>query len=1163
MIENRRHIISLFGWNTRFDRKDHVGELQDRLSAWSRIKMPGEIGSAFDSLCPVGQVWKIQSLEIDLGTIGYDELEHELSARLHKKLTEKLIDLVLQSSGSENDIEIIDNDVSAVELIRHFLLHGVIPWNANKDNWSLNQLLADQLETNKPQIVAMLRDIGATREKVRKRLAWQVTEPNIIEIIKGLEPANYEQVVGFSDEMIRIQIKENIVGGGLADFKKSIWLGIFNYVLAERGTLFNQIAFIKSNLSQVAGHYNIGYDDLISIIQDAITKVEQHTTIKSGIIKVLKELVREDSTDSSQLSDRKVEVRYGDVLNDYLNDPDTNDITRINDAIKGLFEKDQAKLRELMVLSAHDENKLWRIAQQLNDSTFVAVFAAISKQRDAAGIDYIHLLEKLCRQAGIDLDSKFLHYTSLSFLIEKQNSSFSTVEFLSYIIDKITAKKQLSKTEVIARLLEADLSAINKNHKTLELCNALNQVFASELSKNNVVFFRSHFRTLLHQLDVCLKTNDKSEFVRIKNLISRYILLDPEKVHEVLTGDSLRRLLPYFLDQRLVELLAQFDKNLPETLIRISGTQDIQTHSGKDRVYRLGAKKITRAELFTVIEECLVFDLNTVGRNGVNFDMHELLLLAAEANAAELRKIIKNIPFSERQVDKLQAPVPFDQFCLLIGNDASGQLYYDVRTLKALYDLVTSIAPDSISIKLHHAFWKQLWQLIQSGNLSGEGFKRLVQDSLYHLAQEKNADSKQIISEILKKNLAVTPKLRDSFIAYAESFSTLPEIPDESSQLNRIDDKKTIYELTRHIILKKQIPDWFENKSNKQTAGKLLNEVIIHYPEHLLIILKHEIIPEAQLVWVSKIIDIQKLIAVIIGLNGSQQLVLKNIELLFAGFHTVQIKGISQEEMRYLLFKKLIKAWTTNNWKIIAPDRVWKELTWSLSSRYKITTSQFLQEIESARMYLSPSLKVSFDRLKNESTREINSEKARIIKQFKQMTLTKDESTITKETIPVRNAGLVLINNYLTMLFVRLGLTNDQGFIDTEAQLRAVHYLQYFVTGLTRTEEHLLPLNKVLCGLALAQPVADGIIVTDEHKDLIDGLIKAMIGQWSVIGDSSVDGFRGNWLVRDGLLSEQEDRWELTVEKRAYDILLQRSPFSFSIIKYPWMDKPLHVNWTY
>jgi hypothetical protein len=552
-----------------------------------------------------------------------------------------------------------------------------------------------------------------------------------------------------------------------------------------------------------------------------------------------------------------------------------------------------------------------------------------------------------------------------------------------------------------------------------------------------------------------------------------------------------------------------------------------------------------------------------ISRNGTSFQVGELLLLAAEVNAAELRKIIKSIPFSEQHIDKLQASVPFDQFSLLIANDASGQVYYDVKTLRVLYNLVTSIAPDFINSKLLRAYWKQLWQLIRGNKLDEGNLKKMVQDSLYQLSREKNADSKQIISEIRKRGLQLTSKLKDTLIACAETFSTLPEIPDEPLQLDRIRYKKLIYELGRHIILKRQIPEWFQGKSSRQTIEKLLNEIIIQYPEHLLIILKHEIIQEPQMIWLSQVIDIQKLVVVVTGLNRAKQLFLKNMELLFAGFRTIQIKGISQEEMRCLLFKKLIKAWTTNNWNVISPDNIWKELSWSLSFRDKINTRQFLQEVESNKVYLSPSMKVSFDRLKNGTTRDINNEKEKILDQFQQMALSKKESTIIKETIPVRNAGLVLVNNYLAMLFVRLGLTHEQGFIDAEAQLRAVHYLQYFVTGLTHTEEYLLPLNKVLCGLALSQPVADGILISDEHKDLIDGLIKAMISQWPVIGQSSVDGFRGNWLVRDGLLSEQEDRWELTVEKRAYDLLLQRSPFSFSIIKYPWIDKPLHVNWTY
>lgn len=51
--------------------------------------------------------------------------------------------------------------------------------------------------------------------------------------------------------------------------------------------------------------------------------------------------------------------------------------------------------------------------------------------------------------------------------------------------------------------------------------------------------------------------------------------------------------------------------------------------------------------------------------------------------------------------------------------------------------------------------------------------------------------------------------------------------------------------------------------------------------------------------------------------------------------------------------------------------------------------------------------------------------------------------------------------------------------------------------------------------------------------------------------------------MRNGLLNETANRWTLTVEKKAYDLLIQKSPFSFSIIKFPWMEKPLHIDWPY
>jgi hypoxanthine-DNA glycosylase len=167
------------------------------------------------------------------------------------------------------------------------------------------------------------------------------------------------------------------------------------------------------------------------------------------------------------------------------------------------------------------------------------------------------------------------------------------------------------------------------------------------------------------------------------------------------------------------------------------------------------------------------------------------------------------------------------------------------------------------------------------------------------------------------------------------------------------------------------------------------------------------------------------------------------------------------------------------------------------------------------------------------------------------------------ETIAIKNAGLVLLNNYIEMLFDRLHLLSNKQFTSAENQSKATQYLQYLVTGLSHTEEMYLPLNKVLCGLPIRQSVPNDLTISEEEINLIKGLISAAISYWSVIGETSVDGFRGNWLVRDGSLRELEDRWELTVDKRAYDVLINQSPFSFSIIKYPWMEKPLYVTWPY
>ena len=134
------------------------------------------------------------------------------------------------------------------------------------------------------------------------------------------------------------------------------------------------------------------------------------------------------------------------------------------------------------------------------------------------------------------------------------------------------------------------------------------------------------------------------------------------------------------------------------------------------------------------------------------------------------------------------------------------------------------------------------------------------------------------------------------------------------------------------------------------------------------------------------------------------------------------------------------------------------------------------------------------------------------------------------QPLPITNAGLIILNPYFQMLFDRLALTNNNHFLSQDKQKQAIQILQFVATGTNQSKEYLLPLNKILCGVEPSTPTGNEISISQEDKELVDGMIQAAIAHWPAIGESSVDGFRGNWLVRDGLLAEQEDKWELTVE---------------------------------
>lgn len=171
-------------------------------------------------------------------------------------------------------------------------------------------------------------------------------------------------------------------------------------------------------------------------------------------------------------------------------------------------------------------------------------------------------------------------------------------------------------------------------------------------------------------------------------------------------------------------------------------------------------------------------------------------------------------------------------------------------------------------------------------------------------------------------------------------------------------------------------------------------------------------------------------------------------------------------------------------------------------------------------------------------------------------------SALSEHPVFIENAGAILLYPYLRKIFNGNGWLNEQNdFFHHSFQQEASYYLQYIVTGKADVKEYELLLNKLLCGYPPDAPVSRNWNPEKAQIEVANSILKEVIGNWSKLGNTSPEGFRNSFLLRPGKLKEEENNWILWVERRGWDILLDGLPYPISIIKLPWMIKPLFVQW--
>ena len=174
------------------------------------------------------------------------------------------------------------------------------------------------------------------------------------------------------------------------------------------------------------------------------------------------------------------------------------------------------------------------------------------------------------------------------------------------------------------------------------------------------------------------------------------------------------------------------------------------------------------------------------------------------------------------------------------------------------------------------------------------------------------------------------------------------------------------------------------------------------------------------------------------------------------------------------------------------------------------------------------------------------------------------EEAVQPDYIPVTNAGLCLFVPWIIRLFGMLELLSEdrKDLKDMDARIRAIFILQRLVTAEQREyKESDLAFNRLLVACPFNVPLPKSLELTDKEIETVESMLAGVKANWSKMANTSIGGFQRSFIEREGHLEQQESKWVLTVENKAYDILLDSLPWSYKMIRLPWLKKPISVSW--
>ncbi len=1051
---------------------------------------------------------EIDLMELDLGTMEEEELDEQFPLCLREKLEEALSKCVFDSTVQQS-VKRVSITENAFQLLCRFLLNGSMAWNAQQQYKNLSQLFSTVLQSHGKELKQFLLTYGHY-SSMQQRLVYQFQQPELEEGVRLLAPGESRFIVSYVQLLQQKykQISKPVLRE--TDHRLAVWKVVYAYLLSNRSSYFNKKSFVAQTITRLAGEYNANYQVLLEIFSSELSNYAAQENLLPELFQLLGELQKE--LDQRQfVASAQNAARLYKSLALYLQ----------GELATGFDEQNRKAL--LRMLSQPDSCRAF--LQLLNEDEIIRLVTVIIPQESDFIIGYAHSLDQQKEQGALQGKAggefvKLKWQLIFTVLLQNSGAAFNRKYFVYGVLKQLAAHYNLKVLELLQYLqTEIENGAVDAALRTL-----LYELYREEQSRQVIP-------------EMAMSENST---VALKYLLRQSKTLTPaqrtELWRKLSDAQARKKLIAELSEDEQGQLVRQLMKTESTFILSYAANLDTQQERGTLEG-KAGSefRQLKWIFIWTVLTETY-----QTAFNRKQFVNQVLKSMAAHYNLTHIELLSyfyssKNSSLITPEIKAILQTLYFEE------QEEIVTLVLATGDKKNIQQLLMTLYPQERAFIWNMALW----------------FEQTVHPALRLSVsvQAFNDTFWKIIFRLLLKSQKTVNFSRKRFLEMV-----LQQITEH-------------YQLNQHDLL---TPKLLSTASAQKLPElyRLLHElqweVTTHANSELLVAASSSVLkaPEtSEEKRISKVLQ-----------TGD----LKKIDRLLATYTLREhdfIRGFAGW-LNSCLRQDLLPSVTEHDFSWVIWNIVFSFLLKNKQTAH-FSRKAFMEFVleQLAEHYRLPQNKLLNSQVLLKHTAQLVPEPTRLLQQIQQEQTEKRsdelqelmhsqqvlEPGIAEENFRastyIDNAGLALLTPYLPRLFDMLQLTEAGSFKDRDAQIRAMFLLQYLVFEHTEFPEYQMTFNKLLTGFQTGIPIPRSVDLTETEKETAYSMLQAVIQHWKKLNNTSVAGLRESFLRREGKICAIDEGLQLTVEDRAYDMLLDSVPWGYSTIKFSWMKDTIHVKW--